>query len=98
MLLESETWPVWEEDVIRWQRHDARMVRWMCSVRPEDEISAEELQARLKFNRTRECLITRLQWFSHLQRMGDSVWTGKWKAFNASGFFPEEDLPKHGMR
>lgn len=53
------------------------MVRWMCSVRPEDEISAEELQARLKFNRTRECLITRLQWFSHLQRMGDSVWTGK---------------------
>ena len=28
----SENWPVKEEDVIRRERNDARMVRWMCYV------------------------------------------------------------------
>ena len=31
MLYENETWPVKEEDVIRREKNDAKMVRWMCN-------------------------------------------------------------------
>ena len=51
-----ETWPVNEGDVIRVQRTDTRKVRWMCNVRPDDKISAEELRTRLKLNSMREYL------------------------------------------
>ena len=47
----SETWPVKEEDVIRRERNDARMVRWMRYVTPHDRISEEELRTRLKWKR-----------------------------------------------
>ena len=37
MLHGSETWPVKEENVIRLKEiNDARTVRWLCNVRPED--------------------------------------------------------------
>ena len=49
-------------------RNDARMVRWMCNVRPEDRISAEELRTRLKLMGTKECLEDRrLHWFGHIE-------------------------------
>ena len=44
MLNGSETRPVKEEDVIRLERNDAILVRWMCNVKPEDKISEEELR------------------------------------------------------
>ena len=42
ILFGRETWPVKMEDVIRLEWNDARMVRWMCKVRPEDRIYAEK--------------------------------------------------------
>ena len=33
MLYRSETWPVKEEDVVRLERIDARIVRLMCNVK-----------------------------------------------------------------
>ena len=56
MLYGSDTWPVKKEDVIRLERNDARIVRWMCNVRPEDSISAEEPRTRLKLKSVRKCL------------------------------------------
>ena len=56
MLYGSETWSVKEKDVIRLERNDARIVRWMFKIRPEDTISAEELRTRLKLKSMRECL------------------------------------------
>ena len=49
----SEAWPV-KEDVIRLDRNNSKMVRWMCNVRPDDRISAEELRTRLKSKSMRE--------------------------------------------
>ena len=43
MLYWGKRWPSKEEDVIRLERNDARMVRWKCNVKPEDRISAKEL-------------------------------------------------------
>ena len=48
MLYGSWIWPVNHQDVVRIEIDDARMVRWMCNVRPEVRISVEELRARLK--------------------------------------------------
>lgn len=47
--------PVKEEDVIWLWRNDARMIRWMCSVRPKENDSYEAPRARLKSNSMREC-------------------------------------------
>ena len=38
----SETWPVKEEDVIGLEMNDARTVRWMCKVGPEDTKKSRE--------------------------------------------------------
>lgn len=38
----SKTWQVKEHNVIRLERNDTRMVRWMCNVSPDDKISAVE--------------------------------------------------------
>ena len=46
-----------EEDVARLERNDARMVRWICKVRPDDRISAIELRIRLKLKSIRKCLL-----------------------------------------
>ena len=73
-LYEREIWPVKEEDVIRLERDDVRMVRWMCSDRLEYKISAEELRTRLKLKSMKECSQdTRLEWFGHLEKIGESL-------------------------
>ena len=41
LLYGKEIWPFKEEELIRPESNDARMDRWMCSVRPEDRISGE---------------------------------------------------------
>ena len=63
---------VTDKDMIRLERNDARMSRWMFNIRPEDRISAEEFSTTLKLKRMRECFQERrLQWFGHLERMED---------------------------
>ena len=47
MLYGSETWPVKEEDVVRLERNDMRMIRWMCGVSLSDKHSSQSLRARL---------------------------------------------------
>ena len=91
MLIGRETWPVKVENVVRLARNDARMVRWMCKVRPEDRIYAEELRARLKLKGVRECLQNRrLQWFDNLEKMEKSAWSCKCRTFKVSSSFPRE--------
>ena len=45
---ESETWTEKKDNVDRQKEYDARIVRWMCIVRPEDKISIVELRNRLR--------------------------------------------------
>ena len=65
MLYLSGTWPVIEENVIKLEKNDARMVRWRCTVWPQDCISPDKLRPKQKLNNTRECL----QWLDHMERM-----------------------------
>ena len=63
MLYRNKTSPVKEKDLIRLEKNDTWMVRWMCNVRSEKKISAEELKTRLKLKSIKKCLEDRtLQW------------------------------------
>lgn len=48
MLCRDDTWPVKERNAIRLEKDDVKMLRWMCNVRLEDKITAEELRTTLK--------------------------------------------------
>ena len=89
MLYGSRNWPVKEGDLIWLERNNARIVRGMLGVRPEDRIYVEESRARLKLESLGECLQgERLQWFGHLERMEDSGFSSKCRTFKISGSFP----------
>ena len=45
-----------KKDVIKLDKNDAKVVGWMCNVRPEYRNSIEELNNKLKLNSMRECL------------------------------------------
>ena len=49
MLYRSEC-SVKEEDAIRLEGNNVRMIGWKCNVRSEGRTSAEELRAKLKLN------------------------------------------------
>ena len=69
LLYVREIWPVHEEDVIRLDRNDARILRRMYNVRIEDKISVEEHWTRLKLKNMAKCLQDR--------RLGSSRQNGK---------------------
>ena len=46
MLYGSGTWQVKDESKSRLERTDAKTFRWMCKVRLDDRISAEELRTK----------------------------------------------------
>ena len=53
-------------------------VRWICNVRLEDKISADELRTRIKLSNVRECSQDRrLQWFGYLEIMQTTAWSSK---------------------
>ena len=52
----SETWSGKDEDVIRLERNNAGMIRWIKNVGSEDRVSAVEFRTRLKLNDMRKCL------------------------------------------
>ena len=75
MLYASETWALREEDLVRLERNDMRMIRWMCGVSLRDRKSSEELRQRLGVESIRECVRKgRLRWFGHIERREDSNW------------------------
>ena len=57
---------------------DKYPLRWMCIVRLEDKISADELRTRIKLSNVRECSQDRrLQWFGYLEIMQKTAWSSK---------------------
>ena len=109
VLYGIETWPVTEEAMIRLvrieeygirlKRNDRRMFRWMCNIRLEDRVSAEDLMARPKLLSMRECLQDKYY-------NGFIIWK-EWKGMHVLiniepsklvVVSPEDDLRKHGVR
>ena len=66
--------------MIRLQRNDKQMVRWMRNVRLENKISDLELRNKPQLNNMRERLHNRkLIWFIYPNRMEESLWPSEFK-------------------
>ena len=65
------------------------MVRWMCSITPENKISTVELRNLLQMNTMRECLQNRKLKSCYLERMEESSWTTKHQKYEVGGCLAE---------
>ena len=64
-----ETWAVKEEDMMRLERADRAMIRWICGVSFRDRVSSSELRSRLGLRSIDELMRDkRLRWFGHVER------------------------------
>ena len=69
MLHGSETWAATADTINRLRRNDRAMVRWMCNVKVEDEVSSDSLLLRLGIQDIEEVLRSgRMTWFGHVER------------------------------
>ena len=72
MLYGSETWAVKEADILRLERNDTTMIRWVCNVILKDGNASSELGERLGFDNIRNYIRRgRLKWFGHVERCSD---------------------------
>ena len=55
MLNWSKIFPGKEDDVMKLEKNDLKMVRWVCNVNSENWISAVKLSNRLPYIIMREC-------------------------------------------
>ena len=69
LLYASETWAMSAACLNRLRRNDRAMIRWMCGVSTEDEISSSALLERMKLDDLEDVLRTRrMRWFGHVER------------------------------
>ena len=74
MLYCNETWAANACDLQRLLRNDRTMIRWICGIKPEDEISSASLLLKLGIEDVAMVLQTRhLRWYGHVQRAKSSV-------------------------
>ena len=65
----SESWAPTVADIQKLQRNDRAMIRWICGVRLEDNISSESLLLKLEIVDLQTLVRhNRLQWYGHVQR------------------------------
>ena len=74
LLHGSETWAPTTPDLQRLRRNDRAMIRWICGVKPHDEVPMETLYTKLGIQEVAVALRTkRLRWYGHVARA--SSWT-----------------------
>ena len=94
LLYVIKIWSNKEVDLIRLEKSDARIVRWMCKITHEDKFLQSSLGTdcySILFLKNR-----RLQWFGHLERMKENALSSKCR-FEVV-VFPEEELGSYGGR
>ena len=76
MLHGSETWGPNAPELQRLRRNDRAMIRWICGVRPQDEVRSETLLQKLAIDDILVVLRTRrLGWYGHTQRSTSCIKT-----------------------
>ena len=83
VLYGSEVWAVKEDNLVRLERNDMTMIRWICRVRPRDRLSSDKLRGHLGLDSIRNAVQKRrLKWFGHVERMNADNWVKKCREFN----------------
>ena len=74
MLHGSESWGPRACDLQRLRRNDRSMIRWICGVRPQDQINSNVLLAKLGLAEIGKVLRSRrLRWYGHAVRSQDCI-------------------------
>ena len=74
LLHGSETWAPTALDLQRLRRNDRAKIRWICGVKPHDEVPMETLYTKLGIQEVAVALRTkRLRWYGHVACA--SFWT-----------------------
>ena len=74
LLHGSKTRATTSPDLQRLHRNDKSMIRWICGVKPHDEISIDMLCARLGIQEVTAALRTeRLRWYGHFVRSSSCI-------------------------
>ena len=74
MLYGTETWAASANTVNRLQRNDRAMMRWICRVKPEDQVSSETILSKLGIRDIRQVLQTgRVCWLGHVERSNSCI-------------------------
>ena len=74
LLHRSETWAPTAPDLQGFCRNDRSMVRWICGVRDDEEVSADTLCAMLGVQEVTAALRTRrLRWYGHVARSSSGI-------------------------
>ena len=74
MLYGTETWAASANTVNRLQRNDRAMMRWICRVKPEDQVSSETILSKLGIRDIRQVLQTgRVRWLGHVERSNSCI-------------------------
>ena len=84
LLHASECWALKKEELLRLQRNERAMLRWILNFRITDRISSVELYRKLKIPTLESALRkNRLRWFGHTQR--SDQWINKIQTFDVTG-------------
>ena len=74
LLHASETWGPTHEDLERLRRNERSMIRWICGVKPENDVSSATLCAKLGIEDIESALRTRrLRWYGHVSRASTCI-------------------------
>ena len=69
LLHATETWQMSSDALKRLQRNDRAMIRWICGVKPSDEISMDDLHGKLGLCDIAVAIrVCRLRWYGHVER------------------------------
>ena len=69
MLHGSETWAASSKTLNRLRRNDRAMIRWICRVRPQDDVSSDCLLEKLGIKDIEAVLrANRMRWLGHVER------------------------------
>ena len=78
----SETWPMKSEDLLRLERAERMMWRWMCGVKLEDRRPSTELSKCLDVEPVADVVRRgRLRWFGHVERKSGKDWVSACRGF-----------------
>ena len=71
----SETWPMKVEHVLKINRTEMSMIRWMCGIKLNERKKSEELRELLGLEPVSLMIKkSRLRWFGHVERKDDNDW------------------------
>jgi len=92
----SETWPMKVEHVLKMNRTEVSMIRWMCGVKLNEKKKSEELRELLGLEPSLMIKKSRLRWFGHVERKDDNDWVKRCITWEVEGFRqrgrPKKDL------